>query len=646
MKKNYFFTLLLTLSFSVLSFGQILSDDFNYADNALLTDNGWTSYSGGTTEAIDVGASNGLTYTGYSGLTGFTSVVEGNAARLDQTGQDVQKTFTPITTGNIYYSFLINIDAANAATGYCLGLTTTGTTFGNRFFVKPSTTSGKVNFGLSNTSTANYASTDFDTNTTYLIIIKYDVNPSGSYSMWVKSSGVPTTEIAAGTPDLINSGSGSANIGGFFFRQHNASQNLTIDGLRLYTTWFGATPRDLTLEAETTSCDASTLGLDNYTVTIPFTGGNTASYTLNTTSGTISGDNPSTTATGNIIITGVAEGTNITLTATGGCSISKTILAPECKPVNALPFYEGFDYTVGNSLGLEQMWTNVNTGDDIIVSNGSLSYTGLTTIGNSVSFDGIGIDTFSPIASVSEGTVYYSFFLNVGSMAGVTDANGGYLAGFGESNTTLGATLWTKRVDDTNFNLGIEVRTANATNTTFNDTSYQTGQTYFVVIVYAFNAGTTSDDIVSLWVNPVLNVTQPTATITDTHAATDLLSISTFFLRQDSTTETPSVQIDELRIGTSWSDVVPSNNTASVKNNQIEGFATYPNPVTSDNVTITSNSADKKEVAIFNVLGKKVVSRSFLGTKSEINVANLSSGIYILKVTEGTKSATSKLIIK
>ena len=41
-----------------------------------------------------------------------------------------------------------------------------------------------------------------------------------------------------------------------------------------------------------------------------------------------------------------------------------------------------------------------------------------------------------------------------------------------------------------------------------------------------------------------------------------------------------------------------TNNTASVKNNQIEGFATYPNPVTSDNVTITSNSADKKEVAI------------------------------------------------
>lgn len=89
-----------------------------------------------------------------------------------------------------------------------------------------------------------------------------------------------------------------------------------------------------------------------------------------------------------------------------------------------------------------------------------------------------------------------------------------------------------------------------------------------------------------------------------------------------------------------------TNATASVKNNTIKGFATYPNPVTSDNVTITSNSAENKQVVIFNVLGKKVVSTNFTGTKSDINVANLASGIYILKVTEGTKTATSKLIIK
>lgn len=640
MKKLY--TLLLTLVVSSLSFGQILSDDFNYTDSALLTDNGWTSFSGGTTEAIDVGASNGLTYAGYSGVTGITGVVEGNAARLDQTGQDVQKTFGPITSGSLYYSFLINVNAANGATGYSVGLTTTGTTFGNRFYVKPSTNAGKINFGISNSSTANYSATDFDTNTTYLIIVKYDVSASGNYSMWVKSSGVPASEVAAGAPDVTNSGSGSATIGGFFLRQHTASQNLTIDGVRVYTTWFGETPCDLALGAEITSCDATTLGLDNYTITIPFTGGNTAAYTLTASSGTISGDDPSTTATGDIIITGVAEGTNVTLTVSGGCSISKNITAPECKPVNALPYYEGFGYTVGNSLGAEQMWTNTNTGDDILATSGSLSYTGLTTNGNSVIFDGAGFDCFSPITPTSAGTVYYSFLMNVSTMAGVSDANGGYLAGFGESTTNLGATLWTKKIDDTSYNLGIEVRTANAANTTFDTNVYQTGQTYFVVVGYALNAATTSDDIVSLWVNPVVGSPEPSATITDTHAATDLNNVSYFFLRQDSTTETPAVQIDELRIGSAWADVVPA--TAGLTDNNINGLTMYPNPLKGNTLFLTSTANAAMSVQIFDLLGKEVLKSDVIN--NTVNVSKLNSGVYVVKITEEGKTATRKLVIQ
>jgi hypothetical protein len=62
MKKLYF--LFITFMVCSLSFGQILSDDFNYTDNALLTANGWTVSSAGT-NSMDVGASNGLTYTDY-----------------------------------------------------------------------------------------------------------------------------------------------------------------------------------------------------------------------------------------------------------------------------------------------------------------------------------------------------------------------------------------------------------------------------------------------------------------------------------------------------------------------------------------------------------------------------------------------------
>jgi hypothetical protein len=98
---------------------------------------------------------------------------------------------------------------------------------------------------------------------------------------------------------------------------------------------------------------------------------------------------------------------------------------------------------------------------------------------------------------------------------------------------------------------------------------------------------------------------------------------------------------------TYWDDISFVNNTAaSVKDNAIEGFATYPNPITNSTFTITSKSSSKKTITIFNVLGKKVLSSSFSGVKSTIDVSAISAGIYILKVTEEGKTATKKLVIR
>ncbi|MDP4988899.1 MAG: T9SS type A sorting domain-containing protein [Polaribacter sp.] len=224
-----------------------------------------------------------------------------------------------------------------------------------------------------------------------------------------------------------------------------------------------------------------------------------------------------------------------------------------------------------------------------------------------------------------------------------TNVMGGYIASLAGSTSGYDARFWVRPNPDasgTTFDIGFGPESSNPP---FTSGTYNVNDVLFVVMAYNKDNNT-----VSTWINPDVSSfegTIPVATLssTDTSAPS---SINLFILRQDSTGETPFVEIDALRISDNWADVTPKDATASVKNNQIEGFATYPNPVTSDNVTITSNSADKKEVAIFNVLGKKVVSRSFLGTKSQINIANLSSGIYILKVTEGTKTATSKLIIK
>lgn len=315
-----------------------------------------------------------------------------------------------------------------------------------------------------------------------------------------------------------------------------------------------------------------------------------------------------------------------------------------------LPHYDGFDYPVsgvGTGLQTQTGWTFINTGDDIAIVASNLSYTGLaTSTGNKISFAGAGIEAIKAITPQAAGsTVYYSLLLNISSMAGVTDGSGGYIAGFAQNTTTFGGTLWAKRVDDTNYNIGVEVRTANLLNTTYNSTSLVAGQTYFIVVAYTFNTGGAADDVARLWINPVPGTAEPTATLTDTHTGVDLNMETTanFFFRQDSLTETGALEIDELRIGTAWADVTPAA-PLSIKQNSIAGLNMYPNPVTNGVLYITSNSSQAKSIAIFDVLGKQVVKATTENNK--VNISNLNSGVYIVKITEEGKTDTRKLIIE
>ena len=75
----------------------------------------------------------------------------------------------------------------------------------------------------------------------------------------------------------------------------------------------------------------------------------------------------------------------------------------------------------------------------------------------------------------------------------------------------------------------------------------------------------------------------------------------------------------------------------------IEGLSIYPNPVNSGKIFITTKSSLDKKVEIFNVLGKKVLETII--TSKEVNVSNLTSGVYIIKIKEGDATATRKLII-
>ena len=76
----------------------------------------------------------------------------------------------------------------------------------------------------------------------------------------------------------------------------------------------------------------------------------------------------------------------------------------------------------------------------------------------------------------------------------------------------------------------------------------------------------------------------------------------------------------------------------------IEGLSLYPNPISNGKVYITTKNDLDKEIIIFDVLGKKVMQTMI--SSRELNVSNLSYGVYIIKINEKEASATRKLIIR
>ena len=77
----------------------------------------------------------------------------------------------------------------------------------------------------------------------------------------------------------------------------------------------------------------------------------------------------------------------------------------------------------------------------------------------------------------------------------------------------------------------------------------------------------------------------------------------------------------------------------------IDGFKVYPNPVNNGEFYIETLSNGVKSVQIFDMLGKEVYSKN-IEANEIIKTSNLRAGIYILKVAEDDKLATTKMVIK
>lgn len=86
-------------------------------------------------------------------------------------------------------------------------------------------------------------------------------------------------------------------------------------------------------------------------------------------------------------------------------------------------------------------------------------------------------------------------------------------------------------------------------------------------------------------------------------------------------------------------------NGTHIKQN-IEELSIYPNPVSNGKtvIYITSKLNLTKQVEFYDVLGKQIFSTVLVG--KELNISNLSKGVYVLKITEKNITETKKLVIK
>jgi len=209
MKKLYF--LLFAISFSALSFGQVLvSDDFTYSDGSLVGNGAWAN---------------------HSGTAGDLLVASGQVVVQHGTpSEDANLAWTPVA-GVIYFGIDFSVSSGSAIPGtdneYFAHFKDSGFGFRGRLDVVPGTGGGDYTVGISSsTSTAQAIwATDLTFGNTYRATVSYDQD-SGLATLWIDASTSGDTSIS-GTAD------GATVIESFALRQSDSDNNetVTVDNL-------------------------------------------------------------------------------------------------------------------------------------------------------------------------------------------------------------------------------------------------------------------------------------------------------------------------------------------------------------------------------------------------------------------------------
>ncbi len=356
--------------------------------------------------------------------------------------------------------------------------------------------------------------------------------------------------------------------------------------------------------------------------------------------------------------------------------------------LKTLPLYEGFaNYNVsdklilmnngastsnaanaGTGLGSWSIIPTSNITDDVtIVTSPIWSNTVLpTATGNAITFVGSGVDPELNFTNTTSGSLYSSFVFNAVDAptsivaSTITDPNYSTPTGFysfmaqSPSTTTPGtfnndyasAVMFRKNMTTNKYNLGLS-KSSNSSECVWSTTEYDFNTQHIIVISYE-NIGdvVALNQVAKLWIDPSTSTEPAVSTLYQSQPATSVSRdhIDRIKILQASSTSTPTLIIDEIRVANNWGQALGGASTMGITSVKTSELKMYPNPVTNGKLYIISTSNIEKEIVIINSLGQQVLQTKTIA--EAINVSNLNKGTYFVKITEAGISATKKLIIQ
>lgn len=349
---------------------------------------------------------------------------------------------------------------------------------------------------------------------------------------------------------------------------------------------------DVSLGTENYVCLTNTVGDNNdgVTVEIPYTGSESTITSITTTSGgTVGGDDPTSVADGTITITGLTEGSAWDLTINGGdcdgTTISGTIPASICDPVSC---------PNAGDLIISEIMQNPAAASDPAGEYFEIYNNTAAPI------DIQGIIIKDDVTTSETHTI-------LGSL--VIPANGYVVIGNSATTTPV-----------LDYNYGNDISLGNSTDGLILECS-----------------STVIDQVI--WDNG--------ATFPDPSGAS--MEFSSSFLARINNTDNDNganwgVATNPLGNGDFGTPGAANSFTLSSESFELSEVTIYPNPTNTGYVNITSKDSDELFATVFDILGKQVLEAKV--ENNQLNISNLNSGMYILKLSQNNATITKKLVIQ